>query len=67
MVSVLLFKAAAATSVCCLLLRDGVGWSRGGVCPKAFRPLCWDSSWWYATGVMGCGKAKDGLRSKKHI
>ncbi len=60
----LLVRAAAATSVC-LVLRDGEGCRRGGVCPNAFRPLCWDSSWWYATGVIGCGNAKEGLRCEE--
>lgn len=60
----LLVRAAAATSVC-LVLRDGEGCRRGGVCPNAFRPLCWDSSWWYATGVIGCGNVKEGLRREE--
>lgn len=25
---------------------DGDCWMRGGVWPKALRPLCWDSSCW---------------------
>lgn len=40
---------------------DGDGWMRGGVWPKAFRPLCWDNSCWYATGLIGWGKLNEGL------
>lgn len=39
----------------------------GGVCPNALSPLCWDSSCWYATGVIGWGKVKDGLKKEINI
>lgn len=42
---------------------EGDGWIRGGVWPKALRPLCWDRSCWYATGLMWWGKLNDGLSS----
>lgn len=53
--------AATVPMGCWRLMKEGVGWIRGGVWPNALSPRWWESNCWYATGVMGWGNVNDGL------